>query len=219
MSKLRILLADDHKLMREGLRMLINVQADMEVVGEADNGSAAISLAQQLRPDIVVMDISMPELNGLQATEKLKALCPAVKILTLTRHTDSSYLQELLQAGANGYVLKQSASEELVRAARAVAAGQTYVDPALMDRLVGNIIGRRTAQGYPSGRQLTQREQDVLRFVAWGFLSKEIADRLHISVKTVEAHKANAMHKMGMKCRIDIVRYALLQGWLQDVQA
>ena len=216
MGKLRILLADDHKIMREGLRMLINVQVDMEVVGEADNGRAAVLLTQQLQPDLVVMDISMLERNGLQATVELRQLCPGIKILTLTRHTDSGYLQQLLQAGASGYVLKQSASEELVRAARAVVAGQTYVDPALTEQLVGSITGRRTTPGSPGGRPLSQREEEVLRLVAWGFLSKEIADRLQISVKTVEAHKANAMHKVGMKSRIDVVRYALLQGWLHD---
>jgi two-component system, NarL family, response regulator NreC len=216
MGKLRILLADDHKIMREGLRMLINVQTDMEVVGEADNGRTAVLLTQQLQPDLVVMDISMPERNGRQATEELKQLCPGTKILTLTRHTDSGYLQQLLQAGASGYVLKQSASEVLVRAARTVAAGQTYIDPALTDQLVSQITGRHTTPGSPGGKVLSQREEEVLRFVAWGFLSKEIADRLQISVKTVEAHKANAMHKLGMKSRIDVVRYALLQGWLQE---
>jgi two-component system response regulator NreC len=215
MGKLRILLADNHKIMRKGLRLLINEQADMEVIGEADNGREAVALAQQLQPDVVIMDISMPELNGLKATEKLKGLRPDIKILTLTRHTDDGYLQQLLQAGVNGYVLKQSAADELVRAIRAVADGQTYLDPAITEQLVGG-VGKRAVRGSPNKKELSPREVEVLRLIAWGYLNKEIAARLKISTKTVETHKANAMQKMGMKSRIDIVRYALLQGWLQE---
>jgi DNA-binding NarL/FixJ family response regulator len=213
---LSILLADDHRMMRDGLRMLINAQPDMEVIGEADNGRKAVSLALQLRPNVVVMDVSMPELNGLKATEELKSRCPDIKILTLTRHTDDGYLQLLLEAGASGYVLKQSASDELVRAIRAVGAGKTYLDPSITEQIVSNAIGRRAARGSPTAVRLSQREQEVLHFIAWGYLNKEIASRLRISIKTVETHKTNAMQKMGMKSRIDIVRFALLQGWLQD---
>ena len=213
---LSILLADDHRMMRDGLRMLINAQSDMEVIGEADNGRRAVSLALQLRPNVVVMDVSMPELNGLKATEELKSQCPDIKILTLTRHTDDGYLQLLLEAGASGYVLKQSASEELVRAIRAVGAGKTYLDPSITEQVVSNAIGRRAARGSPAGAKLSQREEEVLHFIAWGYLNKEIASRLKISIKTVESHKTNAMQKLGMKSRIDIVRFALLQGWLRD---
>jgi DNA-binding NarL/FixJ family response regulator len=216
MSKLRIILADDHKIIREGLRMLVNAQADMEVVGEADNGRMAITLTQELKPDVVVMDVSMPELNGLKATEKLKELFPSIKILTLTRHMDEGYLKQLLEAGASGYVLKQSASEELVRAIHAVVNGQTYLDPAMMEQFVGNVIGRRAARGSPAKGDLSPREEEVLRLIAWGHLSKEVAARLQISIKTVEAHKTNGMQKLGMKSRIDLVHYALLQGWLKD---
>ncbi|HEV7377909.1 MAG TPA: response regulator transcription factor [Pyrinomonadaceae bacterium] len=216
MSKLRIILADDHKIMREGLRMLVNAQADMEVVGEADNGRMAITLTQELKPDVVVMDVSMPELNGLRATEKLKELFPGIKVLTLTRHMDEGYLKQLLEAGASGYVLKQSASEELVRAIHAVVNGQTYLDPAMMEQFVGNVIGRRAARGSPAKGDLSPREEEVLRLIAWGHLSKEVAARLQISIKTVEAHKTNGMQKLGMKSRIDLVHYALLQGWLKD---
>ena len=216
MSKLRIILADDHKIMREGLRMLVNSQADMEVVGEADNGRIAITLTNELQPDVVVMDVSMPELNGLKATEKLKELFPSIKILTLTRHMDEGYLKQLLKAGASGYVLKQSASEELVRAIHAVVNGQTYLDPAMMEQFVGNVIGRRAARGSPAKGDLSPREEEVLRLIAWGHLSKEVAARLQISIKTVEAHKTNGMQKLGMKSRIDLVHYALLQGWLKD---
>jgi DNA-binding NarL/FixJ family response regulator len=216
MAKLRILLADDHKMVRKGLRLLLGEQADMEVVGEADNGREAVALVRQLRPDVIVMDVSMPELNGLKATGKIKELCPDVKILTLTRHTDDGYLQQLLQAGASGYVLKKSADEELVRAIRAVAAGQTYLDPAVTGAVIDRIAGKRPLRGSEAGKTLSPREEEVLRLVAWGYLSKEVAARLKISVKTAEVHKAKAMQKLGMKSRIDIVRYALLQGWLQD---
>jgi two-component system response regulator NreC len=216
MSKLRIFLADDHKIMREGLRMFVNAQADMEVIGEADNGRVAVRLAQQLLPDVILMDVSMPELNGLKATEKLKGQCPGIKILTLTRHLDNGYLQQLLRAGASGYVLKQSAPEELLRAIHIVMAGQTYLDPAITEKLVSNILGRRAAGGAPAIKDLSPREEEVLRLLAWGYLSKEVAVHLTISIKTVEVHKSNGMEKLGMKSRIDLVRYALLQGWLQD---
>lgn len=216
MNKLRVVLADDHQIMRKGLRLLVNEQADMEVVGEADNGREAIAVAQRLHPDVVVMDVSMPELNGLKATEKLKELCPETKILTLTRHSDDGYLQQLLQAGSSGYVLKQSNPDELVRAIHAVADGQIYLDPAVTGTVVKK-LGRHVPRGTPPGKKLSRREEEVLHLIAQGYLSKEVAARLQISIKTVEAHKANGMEKMGMKNRIDLVRYAMLQGWLQDI--
>ena len=216
MNKLRVLLADDHKMVREGLKSLVNSQPDMEVVGEADNGRAAIALARELKPDVVVMDVSMPELNGLEATKKLLRLYPDIKVLTLTRHADDGYLQQLLRAGACGYVLKLSAADELVRAIRAVVAGKIYLDPEMTEHIVEAAVGGRAARGPSADKELSKREQDVLRFTALGHANKEIAARLSISVRTVEAHKANAMQKMGMKSRIDIVRYAILRGWLRD---
>lgn len=216
MNKLRILLADDHEMIREGIKLLVNRQAEMEIIGEADNGRAAIALAQELKPDVVVMDISMPEMNGLKATERLKKLCPEIKVLTLTRHADDAYLRKLLKAGASGYLLKKSASGELVRAIRTVATGGTYLDPAVTERVVSDAIGGRAARGTPPDKDLSGREEEVLRLTAWGYANKEIAARLDISVRTIEVYKTRAMEKMGMKNRIDIVRYALLQGWLQD---
>lgn len=216
MNKLRVLLADDHAMLREGLRMLVSAQEDMEVVGEASNGRKAVALALELMPDVVVMDVSMPEMNGLKATERLQKLCPEIKVLTLTRHADSAYLQQLLQAGARGYVLKQSAAGELVRAIRAVAAGNTYLDPVVTGRIVETAVGRRGTGASSAEKDLSAREQEVLQLIAWGHANKEVAYRLDLSVKTVEVHKANAMRKLGMKNRIDIVRYALLKGWLQD---
>jgi DNA-binding NarL/FixJ family response regulator len=216
-NKLRILLAEDHETIRDGVKLLVNSQSDMEVVGEADNGRAALHLAEQFLPDVVVMDISMPELNGLQATKKLKEKCPQVKVLILTRHAAPVYLQELLQAGASGYVLKQSKSEELIRAILAVAAGRAYLDPAITERAVTQLreSGHVTRRVSPQAN-LTTRETEVLRLIALGYVNKEVAARLNLSIKTVEAHKSNAMNKMGMKSRVDIVRYAMLQDWLKD---
>lgn len=214
--KLRILLADDHEAVRTGLRVILDAQQDMEVVGEAADGRAALRLVESLRPDVVVMDVSMPEMNGMKATELIVSGFPRVKVLPLTRHTDSGYIEQLLRAGASGYVLKQSRSEEVVRAVRAIAAGGTYLDPAIADRaLTGLQRGRDGTLGTRS--KLSAREADVLRMVASGYSNKEIAARLILSVKTVESHKANAMTKLGTRSRIDIVRYALLQGWLDDV--
>lgn len=216
MDKLRVLLAEDHEMIREGLKLLVNSRTDMETIGEADNGRAAVALAQELKPDVVVMDISMPEMNGLKATERLKMLCPEIKVLTLTRHADDAYLRKLLQAGASGYLLKKSASGELARAIRTIAEGGTYLDPAITGRVVSEAIGRRAVRGAPPDKDLSRREEEVLRLTAWGYANKEIAARLDISVRTIEVYKTRAMEKMGMKNRIDIVRYALLQGWLQD---
>jgi DNA-binding NarL/FixJ family response regulator len=217
MTKLRVLLAEDHETIRDGLKLLVNSQPDMEIVGEADNGRVAVQLAQELLPDVVVMDVSMPELNGLQATKKLKQKSPQVKVLTLTRHTDTGYLQQLLEAGASGYVLKQSKSAELLRAIRAVVNGQTYLDPAITEKAVTQMrAGKRAARGAPPAATLSSREAEVLRLIALGYVNKEVAARLNLSVKTVEVHKASGMRKMGMKSRVDIVSYALLQGWLQD---
>ena len=217
MEVTRILLAEDHNTVREGIKMLVNAQPDMEVIGEASNGQAAIAQARELLPDLLVMDISMPELNGLRATEKLRKEFPELKILTLTRHTDDGYLQQLIKAGVNGYVLKQSAPTELINAIRTVTSGRSYVDSELTHKVMGGYIGRSAGPLRGEGaREVSDRESEVLRLIAWGYSNKEIAARLELSVKTVEAHKSNAMRKLNMRSRIDIVRYAILQGWLEE---
>jgi len=211
---LRVLLADDHVTVRHGLRLLIDSQPDMTVVAEASDGLSAVQRAQELKPDVVVMDISMPGMNGLDATRKLKILQPGAAIVTLTRHGDDAYLQELLRAGVSGYVLKQSAPTELLQAIRAVAAGGQYVDSTLTARLTAGFLGKKGKKTKKAGATLSERESAVLRLIASGYSNKEIAGQLEVSVKTVEAHKANAMRKLDMSGRIDIVKYAILQGWL-----
>ena len=216
-NNIRILIAEDHISVREGFRFIIESQTDMEVVGEADDGRTAIQLARKLQPDIVLMDISMPGLNGLKATAKLKRIAPDIKIITLTRHTDTAYLHELLQAGISGYVLKQSSSNEIIRALRAVADGNNYLDPAITGKVFDKYTESQTRlRGDTTGIPLSDRESEILRHIALGYSNAEIADKLDISVKTVEAHKSNSLKKLAMKSRKDIIRYAILQGWMQE---
>ena len=215
-NKIRVLLAEDHRTVREGVRLLLGAQPDMEVVGEAGDGRAALRLAKELEPDLVLMDVSMPELNGLRATELLLEQCPRMRVLALTRHTDKAYMQQLLQAGAAGYVLKLSDPDVLLQAVRAVAAGGNYLDPAITGKALSGYFGRKAGGESVAEVNLSDRETEVLRLIALGYSNKEIASRLDLSVKTVEAHKANAMRKLDMHSRIDIVRYAMLRGWLQD---
>lgn len=215
-EKIRVLIAEDHQVVREGVKLLVNAQSDMEVVGEAGDGELVLKEAARLTPDIVVMDISMPSVNGLLATKRLRNLYPDLKILTLTRHTDDGYLQQLIGAGANGYVLKQSAPTELINAIRTVASGNSYLDPSLTRKVMGGYVNRAISLRGEGKGVLSDRESEVLRLIAFGYSNKDIAGRLELSVKTVEAHKANAMRKLGISSRIDIVRYAILQNWLQD---
>ncbi|HEX8185648.1 MAG TPA: response regulator transcription factor [Blastocatellia bacterium] len=215
-TALRIFLAEDHEMVREGLKALVNSQPDMEVVGEAGDGRTAVASVISLQPDVVIMDVSMPRMNGLEAAEKLREACPQVKVLTLTRHADIGFMQKLFGAGAAGYVLKQSASSELIRAIRAIAAGNNYLDPAVTAKVMSGYAAKPLNLFDKKRDDLTAREEDVLKKVAWGYSNKEIAAQLDISVKTVEAHKANAMKKLELHSRIDVVRFALLQGWLTE---
>ena len=214
-TPLRILLADDHVTVRHGLKLLIEAQPDMKVISEASDGKTAIQNTLAVKPDVVVMDISMPGMNGLAATRTLKQRQPNVIIVTLTRHGDDAYVQELLRAGVAGYVLKQSAPNELIQAIRAAASGGQYIDSTLTARMTERLLGRADKAAKPVA-ELTDRESGVLRLIASGYSNKEIANQLSLSVKTVEAHKANAMRKLGLRGRIDIVKYAVLQGWLEN---
>jgi DNA-binding NarL/FixJ family response regulator len=216
MAKLRVYLADDHAVVRSGLKALINAQPDMEVSGEAGDGRTACDQVQELQPDVVVMDVSMPKLNGAQATVQLKQACPKVKVLALTVHEDKGYLRLLLEAGASGYVLKRAAAEDLIHAIRTVAAGGLYLDPALAGQVVGSFVRSPAGHRAPEGGDLSDREAEVVRLIAAGYSNKEIASRISLSVKTVETYKARSMEKLGLESRADLVRYALQRGWLQN---
>jgi DNA-binding NarL/FixJ family response regulator len=213
-TKIRVLIAEDHETVRQGLKLLINSQADMEVVGEAGDGQAAVQRAASLNPTVAVLDISMPQMNGLAATRHIRERSPETAVVALTRYRDDAYVKELLAAGAAGYVLKQSASVGLLDAIRAAARGAKYLDAALSASATSTPLrGRR---GDPPRARITDREAETLRLMALGHSNKEIATALDVSVKTVEVHKANAMRKLDLHGRIDIVKYAVLQGWLRD---
>jgi DNA-binding NarL/FixJ family response regulator len=217
MSKLHLVLADDHVVVREGLKALINGQTDMEVIAEASDGRAALQQVQAHQPDVVIMDVSMPELNGEQATEQLRREYPVVKVLALSIHEDTGYIRRLIEAGAAGYVLKRSAAETLIAAIRAVAAGEMYLDPALASKLVSELMRDQSHASGPIGNDLSEREAEVVRLVAQGYSNKEVAAQLAISVRTIETYKARAMEKLGIDSRAALVRYAAQRGWLYDL--
>ena len=211
---LRVVLADDHAVVREGLKAVVNAQPDMRVVGEAADGEAACRLAKDLAPDVVVMDLSMPRLGGADATQRMRRECPDVKVLVLTVHEERLYLTQLLRAGAAGFVLKRAAAADLVRAVRTVAAGETYIDPSVAGAVVEGYLdaeATRHVAAVPS-----DRERQVIVQIARGFSNKEIAAALDLSIKTVETYKARVAEKLGLRSRVDIVRYAIRHGWLDE---
>jgi DNA-binding NarL/FixJ family response regulator len=213
MDKLvRILLADDHLVVREGLRRLIECAGGMDVVGEAETGRGAVAQAVALRPDVVVMDISMPDLDGAQATRRIKGACPGTRVLALSVFEDGAHVHAALDAGVSGYVLKRSAGDELVDAIRAVSSGGVYLDQRIARKAVGRSGGGGPGKaGTPS---LSEREAVVLRLIAEGYSNKEIAHQVGISCKTVETYKARSMEKLGLRSRVDIVQFANRAGWL-----
>jgi DNA-binding NarL/FixJ family response regulator len=212
MKKLRVFLAEDQTILRESLRSLIENHPDLEVIGEAGDGEEAVRQAEALRPEIVVMDVSMPRLDGVQATRAIKRACPEVKVLVLTVHETRSHIRQVLQAGASGYVVKRSAAEELIQALHAVAVNGVYLDPIVAAKLVGT--AKPSSAPRLGDEILSDREAEVLRLVALGYASKEIAAQLDLSVKTVETFKTRAMEKLGLHSRVDIVRHAMERGWL-----
>src|SRR5688572_20149340 len=213
-KRLKLLLAEDHVLVREGLKRLIDDQPDMEVVAEAGDGVRAVRLVQDLMPDVALVDVSMPGLDGAHVTQMITASCPRVKVIALTRHDDGSFVRRLLDAGAAGYVLKQSASTELTRAIRTVAAGERYVDSGIRGR---SAVPPPSAPAAPAtnGAALTTDEEQVLRLIALGHSHQEIATRLSLDVARVLAIRAAATSKTGASSRVAIVRYAETRGWLQ----
>lgn len=210
----RVLMVDDHPVVLAGLNALVEADPDFEVVGKARDGRTALRLAKQLLPDVVVLDISMPEMNGIEVATALLAERPDCRVLVLTVHEDRAYLRQLVEAGVSGYLLKRSASEELIRALHAVVAGGMYLDPAIAGKVVGRPARGPLLSQLGQAAELSERETDVLRLVAGGHSNKEISARLNISVKTVETYKARAMEKLGYRSRVELVRYAADQGWL-----
>lgn len=215
-QQLRILLVEDHETVRQGLKLLLDREADLEVVDEASDGAAAIERGALVDVDVVVMDLSMPGVSGVVATRKLKQLRPSLPIVTLTRHADQTFLEELLRAGASAYVLKQSPHAELLRAIRVAASGQQYIDPALTHHLAAPFAAPERKRAGRASPTLSDRETEVLRLVAQGHSNKEIAAQLELSNKTIEVHKANAMRKLALRGRIELLQYALHVGWLHD---
>jgi two-component system response regulator NreC len=214
MPKTRVLLADDHAIVREGVRMILNAQPDMEVIGEASNGLGALSLAHTLKPDLVLMDIGMPGMNGLEATRALKEAHPLIQILILTMLEDEDYFFRILAAGASGYVLKGAGSDELLSAIRAVSQGGVYLFPTMAKKLVSDYLkGQASSAG--AGDPLTPREREVLKLIAAGKMNREIAELLVISLNTVQTHRLHIMEKLNLHNRTELIKYAIRRGLIE----
>jgi two-component system response regulator NreC len=215
MGKIKLLLADDHAVLRAGLRALLNSQPDIEVIAEAADGEEAIRKSVELTPDIVIMDISMPILNGLEATKEIKKRNPAVKVLVLTVHEDESYLHRMLRAGASGYIPKKAADTELLAAIRATHQGEHFIHSSMTTGLVSELRHKEmVGVGKQNPGGLSKRESEVLRLLAMGHTNQQIADKLFLSVRTVETYKARLKDKLGLQGRAELVRYAMLKGFL-----
>lgn len=214
-AKARLLVIDDHAVLRCGLNLLLNLQSDMTVVGETGRGSDAVSLCDALHPDVVLLDLSLPDLNGFDVLEQLKECC-LPKVLVLTMYEDEAYAREVFKRHGNGYILKNAADTQLLSAIRAVCQGQTVVDPALTDVLMTST--RRSDDQELAHQGLSPREQEVLRLIALGYTNQQIASELVISIKTVESHKAHVKEKLNMSRRSDLVRYAMERGLLVPIK-
>jgi DNA-binding NarL/FixJ family response regulator len=205
---IRIILADDHSLVRHGFRMILSAQADMEIVGEAGTGREAVELAEKLKPDVVVMDVTMPELSGIESTRRLIEISPRTRVLALSMHKDAVYVREILRAGARGYLLKDSADADLLAAVRAVAKGEGYLSPGVSDAVLSDYRQHVT----DPIDLLTSREREVLQLIAEGKTNKEIATSLKLSVYTVEAHRGRLMEKLNLHSTGELVRFAVRSG-------
>ena len=214
---IKVLLADDHRIVRDGLRGLLEKQLDIQVVGEANNGRQAVAMTRELKPDVVIMDIGMRELNGIDATRQLKSEHPEVSVVALSMHTDRRHVAEMLAAGASGYVLKESAFDELVTAIQSVSKGQMFLSQGVSATVLDDYVRRLTGMGsemHPTGgRALSPREREVLQLIAEGHPTKEIASRLHLSVKTIETHRRQIMDKLGIYNIAGLIKYALREGF------
>jgi DNA-binding NarL/FixJ family response regulator len=210
---MRVLIADDHGIVRSGLRLLLERQDDVEVIGEAADGAEAREIAVRERPDLAILDVRMPKLTGLQATREIKRQAPEVAVLILSMHDDERYLFEALKAGASGYVLKTQADADLVEAIRAVQRGEPFLTPAAQQALIKDVLERGPETGGEEG--LTPREEEIVKLVAEAHTTRQIAEILHLSEKTVENHRGNAMRKLGMRDRVELVRYAIRRGLIE----
>jgi DNA-binding NarL/FixJ family response regulator len=209
MKKIRVLLADDHRILRDGIRALLEDEDDMEVVGEAEDGREAVEMAQELAPDVVLMDVAMPLLNGVEATQRIRQAAEQVQVLVLTMHENEEYVRRLLAAGAGGYVLKDAAARELVAAIRAVHAGEAVLSPAVTRLVLEDYLRFADIPRDPERNCLTGREREVLQLIAEGYTNKEMAEILTISIKTVESHRHNLMRKLDLHNRGELIKYAI----------
>lgn len=209
---IRILLADDHKILREGLRSLLEKQHDMEVIAEAENGRTTVQLVEELLPDVVIMDIVMPDLNGVEATRQIIAKAPGVKVVALSMYSDRRFIIEMLKAGASGYLLKYCAFEELVNAIKSVVANQIYLSPKITDIVIKNFVRNLTKADFSVSSVLTKREREVLQLVAEGKTTKQIASALNVSTKTIEVYRQQIMDKLDIRSVAELTKYAIREG-------
>jgi len=213
--KVRLLLVDDHPIVRSGMKMLFQAEPDLEIVGEADGGAEAIVAVQRLHPDVVIMDVAMPGMNGIEATRRIKELAPETAVLALTMHEDEQYFFEMLKAGASGYIPKRAAPDDLVAAVRVVSQGNVFLYATLARFLMKDMVEQETVDetaGAAEDDSLSAREREVLACIADGMTSREIAEKLVISVKTVERHRENIMAKLDIHNRVELVKYAMRKG-------
>jgi len=210
--KVRILLADDHQIMREGLKALLGKRSSVEVIAEAENGIEALEIARRERPDVIVMDIAMPDINGIEVTRQLKAELADIKIIALSMHSDRRFVSEILKAGASAYVLKQAAFEDLEKAIKAVMLNRTFLSADILESVVSDYISQLSTSEYYAYRQLSDRERQVLQLLAEGNSTKEVAFKLHVSVKTVESHRQNIMNKLGIRTLAGLTKFAVREG-------
>ncbi len=214
--RISVLIADDHAIVRTGVRLILEGESDIEAAGEARNGREAVELARRLKPDVILMDISMPELSGIDATRQITSEIPETRVVGLTMHEDDRYFFELLQAGASGYVVKGASPEELLSAVRAVAKGQAYIHPSLAGRLLDDYLHRfTTGEEQDSFGGLTEREREVLKYIGEGNTSREIAEMLVLSINTIERHRANIMEKLNLHSKTELVKYAIRNGMVK----
>ena len=219
MGKIKVLLAEDHVVVREGTRELIQKEPDMEVVGEANDGEEAVKLANKLKPDVVIMDIAMPKLNGIEATKQIKVLNPAIAVLVLTAYDNDQYIFSLLEAGAAGYLLKNVRGSELVEAIRSVYNGESVLHPVIARKVLHRFVPSVQKTKERAAELLSQREIEVLKLAAKGMSNREVAESLYLSVRTVQAHLANIFSKLQVGSRTEAILYGLKEGWfsLEDI--